>query len=240
MTQIISSDKNDLALLISELHPCSYLDGRLARMLYVDPSNTLDISIYSRLSEYGFRRNGNFLYTPHCPDCLACIPSRILISQFKPSNSQKRCCKKNIDVKLIQTSEIDIAEHYPIYASYITVRHEDGTMVPPSPNQFTDYLVTPLECTEYLEYRINNSLVGCSVIDMFENSLSAIYTYFDPDYQSRGLGNYAILKQVELAKKLELDYLYLGYWIESCKKMSYKSRYKGLELFKNNTWQKLK
>ena len=49
-----------------------------------------------------------------------------------------------------------------------------------------------------------------------------------------------ILKAVEITKELELDYLYLGYWISESKKMSYKAAFNNLEIFYNNSWQLLK
>jgi len=44
------------------------------------------------------------------------------------------------------------------------------------------------------------------------------------------------LKQVELARALQLKWLYLGYWIEGCRKMSYKREYAPLEVLRDGQW----
>jgi arginine-tRNA-protein transferase len=63
-----------------------------------------------------------------------------------------------------------------------------------------------------------------------------VYTFFDSDYDSRSLGHFAILTQINAARARDLDYLYLGYWIKDCDKMSYKRRYKPLEGFIEDHW----
>jgi arginyl-tRNA--protein-N-Asp/Glu arginylyltransferase len=40
-----------------------------------------------------------------------------------------------------------------------------------------------------------------------------------------------------MAQRLGLDYLYLGYWIADCAKMKYKTNYKPLQLYRENSWQ---
>jgi len=40
-----------------------------------------------------------------------------------------------------------------------------------------------------------------------------------------------------MAKELALSHVYLGYWIEDCKKMSYKRQYQPIELLQENTWK---
>jgi arginine-tRNA-protein transferase len=53
----------------------------------------------------------------------------------------------------------------------------------------------------------------------------------------RSLGTLAVLFQISLAQQLGMKSLYLGYWIEDCQKMSYKTNYQPLELLQENTWQ---
>ena len=38
---------------------------------------------------------------------------------------------------------------------------------------------------------------------------------------------------------MSLEYLYLGYWIKDCRKMSYKAEYRPLELYMNGRWTTL-
>lgn len=80
-------------------------------------------------------------------------------------------------------------------------------------------------------------LIAAAVVDLLDNGISAIYTYFDPKESHRSLGTFAILSQIELARSLQLEYLYLGYWIKQCHKMSYKAKFRPLEMFIKNGWQ---
>jgi arginyl-tRNA--protein-N-Asp/Glu arginylyltransferase len=36
-----------------------------------------------------------------------------------------------------------------------------------------------------------------------------------------------------------LEYLYLGYWIRDCQKMSYKADYRPLQVYQNSRWATL-
>ena len=91
-------------------------------------------------------------------------------------------------------------------------------------------------CSRFLELRLDGKLIGCAVVDHLPDALSAIYTYFDPAESVRGLGTLAVLLQIDLAQSLNMDYLYLGYWIADCQKMRYKTNYRPLELLRENIW----
>ena len=110
-------------------------------------------------------------------------------------------------------------------------------MFPPTRDQFEQFLGNAWDCTCFLEFRENGELIGCAVVDVLPDALSAIYTYFHPDYSTRSLGTLAVLFQIELAQKLNMTYLYLGYWVAGCQKMEYKTNYKPLELLQENTWR---
>jgi arginine-tRNA-protein transferase len=75
-----------------------------------------------------------------------------------------------------------------------------------------------------------------AVADELNDGLSAIYTFFDTDEQSRALGVFAVLWLVGEAQAQNLEFLYLGYWIKQCQKMNYKMEYKPIELYVNNSW----
>ena len=230
------SDLSQLKLFTTGEHECSYLDAHKATTLFVDPTATLDTEIYSALSQLGFRRSGTHVYRPHCADCAACISVRVPVSGFRPSKSQKRCLKRNQDLHITVTQCPNMDEHYPLYERYITARHKDGDMYPPSRYQYLEFLNNPLGCTHYLEIRKEQELIGCAVSDQLESGLSAVYTYFCPQEEHRSLGRYAILQQVERARNLALSYVYLGYWIRMCDKMSYKSEYRPLQLLIDGQW----
>lgn len=237
MTRDITPDISRVRLFLTEPHNCSYLHDQQATTAFVDPQSEIDVALYTRLSEIGFRRSGPYLYTPHCVACQSCVPARIPVSEFKPDRSQKRCWDRNREVRVEQLESINFYEHYALYERYISERHSQGDMYPPSERQFREFLGTPWECTRFLEFRMQDKLAGCAVIDVLENGISAIYTYFDPSYAQRSLGNLGILFQIYLARRLGLQFVYLGYWISDCRKMSYKTRFRPVELYRENRWK---
>ena len=78
-----------------------------------------------------------------------------------------------------------------------------------------------------------------AVSDRLAQGLSAVYTFFDPVHSARGLGTYAVLWQIEQARRLGLDYLYLGYWIAENAKMSYKIQFRPVEGLVDGEWRLL-
>ncbi len=208
----------------------------MATTVFVDPAAQLDATVYSQLSDLGFRRSGRHLYRPRCMNCQSCIPVRIPVTSFQPNRSQKRCLKRNQDIHLIWTNTIATDEHYDLYARYIRERHADGDMYPPNRQQYEEFLSSEWGVTQYIEMRLGDKLMGLAVSDLLDKGLSAIYTFYDPSEASRSLGMLAVLQQIERCRQLHLPYLYLGYWIRECGKMNYKTQYRPLQMFVNNQW----
>lgn len=233
------SDLSTLKLYATAPHPCSYLDGEEATTVFIDPAAQIDQALYTELSQLGFRRSGSHLYRPHCANCQACISCRIPVRSFRPSRSQKRCEKRNLDLDIRWVSSIRSDEHYLLYENYINTRHSDGDMYPPSREQFETFLSSEWGATDYIEYRLQGRLIGVAVCDRLQDGLSAVYTFFDHTFHKRSLGAYAILLQIDKARQLGLSYVYLGYWIKECQKMSYKTQYRPLELLVNKRWVRL-
>lgn len=218
-------------------HDCSYLDDRLATTLFVDPKARINSDLYSRLTHLGFRRSGSHYYRPRCNHCNACVSVRVLTEHFKPTRSQKRTWLRNQDLIATAVPVAFYPEHYALYERYINERHQDGDMYPPSRDQFQNFLLDARPETRLIEFRLpDDTLVGVSVTDRLIDGLSAIYTFFNPDYDSRSLGVFAVLHQIEQCKVLGLPYLYLGYWIRGCRKMSYKTNYRPMEILLRDRW----
>lgn len=230
------TDLSNIKLFATHEHPCSYLEGETATTVFVDPAAEIDNHVYSELSRYGFRRSGKHIYRPRCSNCHACIPIRTHAHAFKQTRSQKRCWRRNQDMAIRVVQNINTDEHYSLYADYIGKKHADGDMYPPSRSQYEDFLCEGWGSTLYIEGRVGGKLIMVAVSDKLENGLSAIYTYYDTFESKRSLGVYSILYQLNLAKKMELQYLYLGYWIKRCQKMSYKNHYRPFDVLINNRW----
>ncbi len=232
----MTSSMRDLKVYTTYPHSCSYLDDQEATTLFVDPRQQVDKQLYSKLSVLGFRRSGNHIYRPHCAHCEACVPARIPVVHFQPSRSQRRTVQRNEDLRVRRSDDLRDEEAFRLYCHYIELRHADGDMYPPDREQYESFLNNAWECTHYYRFYDQRALVALAVVDELQDGLSAIYTFYDPLQDKRSLGSFAILWQVQRARAMGLDYLYLGYWIKGCRKMTYKSAYRPLELHVKNRW----
>lgn len=230
------TDLEQLLFFTTPEHQCSYLPDQQTTSLFVDPKAIITKAHYSALSRLGFRRSGKHFYRPYCDNCQACTPIRVNAAKFTPTKSQKRILKKNSNIKT-QILKADFHEdHYLLYEKYLHSRHADGDMYPPSRSQYRSFLVDGFSETQFVEFSINGRLCAVAVCDQLEDGLSAIYTFYDPDYASLSLGKYAILWQLTETRKRKLNFLYLGYFIKNCRKMAYKNQYSPFEAFLNNQW----
>lgn len=220
-------------------HACSYLDRADAATLFVDPKLPLDQHTYSQLSDKGFRRSGGYLYRPHCQHCDACIPLRIPVADFAPGRRHRRILKKNADLRQHLTPARFTEEHYALYERYISLRHADGDMFPPSRDQYTSFLLSDWANTQFIEFYLAERLVAVAVTDQLKHGLSAVYTFYDPLEHNRSLGIYAILQQIIECQNTDQPYVYLGYWVQQCRKMAYKHEFRPVETFVNHRWELL-
>lgn len=228
-----------LTLYLSPPCGCSYLPEQIATNAVIDPSTKLSPALYNQLLNKGFRRSGNLVYRPHCEHCQACIATRIPVENFQPSRNQRRTWKRNQDITVTSTPAHHTEEFFDLYKRYLGQRHPDGGMENPTPESFEDFLLTDWGETIFIEFRHKEVLLGVAVADVIPDGFSAMYTFFDPTASQRSLGTYAILWLIEAAKKGSKPWVYLGYWIESCKKMQYKTRFQLIEGFQGGEWQLL-
>lgn len=217
-------------------HPCSYKEDETAATVFVDPELSITQPLNSRLTELGYRRSGAHIYRPDCEHCRACISCRLPVAQFKRSKRFQRIWNRNKDVRVEICSELRGEAAYLLYQDYIEKRHSDGDMYPASEEQFDAFIRSKAEGSQYLCFTIDERLIAVGVSDVLDTGLSAVYTFFDPALEKRSLGNYVILWQIEQARTLGLDFLYLGYWIKDCAKMDYKSTFRPLEMLIEGKW----
>lgn len=220
---------------VTHAFDCSYLPDREEQLLVcMEPSESLKVN-YSSLIQAGFRRSGDQLYRPHCKQCKACESLRVLVEQFTLSKSQKRILNKNklIKIRIVQEQRDD---HYALYERYINQAHSDGSMYPPSYEQYRNFIHCHWQSPLFIEGRIDGELVGVAVTDQVASGLSALYTFFDPELTKQSLGTYFILQQIQICQNLGLPYLYLGYQIDECAKMKYKKNFYPHQRLRNNEW----
>ncbi len=230
------SSSQKIALYATPEHPCSYLPEQQAVSVFIDPSMNIPLHTYSQLSDLGFRRSGNHYYRPHCPQCQACIPIRIPVQLFQASRSQRRIWKKGATLNVAVQNPDFHEDQYLLYEKYISQRHADGDMYPPSRDQYRSFLIQGVATTRFVEFSIDDTLISIAVVDELEDGLSAIYTFFDPEQEQYSPGTLAVLWQIEEAKRRKLRFLYLGYYIRDCQKMRYKTQFKPYEALVNDIW----
>ena len=233
------SSLKDIKLFTTQSHACSYLPGEEARTLFIDPEYEVSTEFHTHLSEIGFRRSGAHMYRPHCSNCQHCVASRVIVERFTLNKRFRRILRRNEDLKVEVVDSIATDEYYVMYEKYINERHSDGDMYPASREQFESFLVQACESTLFYRISSGERLVAVMITDLLSNGLSAVYTFYNINEQKRSLGNYAILWQIEEARRRNLPYVYLGYWIRDCDKMNYKLEYRPIELLLNQRWIKL-
>ncbi|NVK29439.1 MAG: arginyltransferase [Gammaproteobacteria bacterium] len=231
------NSSNSLRCFISTLSDCGYLADRQQRNLVVDPTNRPSAAAYEYLAPQGFRRNGNHLYRPYCPSCQACTPVRIVLDHFVPSRSHKRNLKRNSDLNVAFEATSSEDEFYELFIRYIQSRHDESSMKDMSREDYRAFLFCDWMGTRLLTTRLNGELMSATLVDFMPHGFSAVYTFYKPEESARGLGTFAILKMLEQAQEMGLHYVNLGYWIEQAPTMSYKTRFKGVELAFDGRWE---
>ena len=221
-------------------YPCSYIDGLEARSQVAAPAHLIGSSAYSQLIHVGFRRSGDYTYRPQCDGCSRCVPVRVVANAFTANRAQRRCWKLNQNLRAELKPLVLDEEQFELYRRYQRGRHTGGGMDQDGSEQYAQFLLSSQVDSLLVEFRDGDELVMVSVLDRVEDGLSAVYTFFDPEREKRSLGTYAVLWQIECARRLGLPYVYLGYWIEDSRKMAYKSNYRPLEGLVNHQWTRVK
>jgi arginyl-tRNA--protein-N-Asp/Glu arginylyltransferase len=210
-------------------HPCPYLPDRVAsnRAFLAE---RIDPEIYHAFMDAGFRRSGRVVYQPACAACRACVPLRVLVEQFTPSKSQRRCARRNADLAMEVRPAEPTDEKFDLYRRYSVARHR-GNEEPPDRESFESFPYrSPVDTLEFVYRDGTGRLLGVGICDVSRHALSSVYFYFEPAESRRGLGTYGALREIAFAQEAGIPYYYLGYWIEPCRSMRYKTEFRPFEL----------
>ena len=220
-------------------YPCSYLSDRMARSQVAVPAELIDTAVYSQLVKSGFRRSGLFTYRPWCDLCRECVPVRLDIEAFSPDRTQRKVARRHaqLSVRILPLEFHE--EHYALYHRYQRHRHTGGGMDEDSREQYENFILKSPVDSYLAEFREGDALKMVSLVDRLSDGLSSVYAFFEPDDAGASYGTYNVLWQIEEARRQGMRYVYLGYWIETCRKMSYKVRFKPIEGLIHGTWRVL-
>ncbi len=234
---------------IEEDRNCSYFTNEKSdiRYQYINSCKSDD---YQKKLEHGWRRFGKVHFVPECKNCTKCISMRIDVKNFEFSKSQKRVLNKNKNTKLYIRPPSLTKEHINLYNKYHKTMNEKK-LWPYNVIDADEYIKSYVEgnvefAKEFLFIR-DEKLVGVTLVDILPKSISAIYSFYDHNYEELSIGKFSILSQIKIAKELNIPYIYLGYWIDKHYSMGYKEEYEPFEILTNRVsldeeaiWEKYK
>ncbi len=226
--------------------PCPYVPGRTERKVFAELKGGSAMEMSEALGRIGFRRSQNVVYRPSCDFCQACVSMRVMAPMFAPTASQKKLLRRHADLEVSACEPWATAEQWALLRRYLAARHPQGGMAAMDAHDYADMVEqTPVD-TVVVEYREPSSdgqpgrLVGCCLTDKQSDGLSMIYSFYEPDSVSRrGLGSFIILVHIIRAGDAGLPYVYLGYWIDDCDRMSYKKSYQPAEALIAGIWKRM-
>lgn len=227
----------DVPAMVDGEHPCAYLPNRTARMRAF-LAGQIDPEVYGAFMDAGFRRSGSIVYQPMCRGCRACMPIRVRVEQFTPNKSQRRCWKANQDLRVEIGKPEATGEKYDLYRRYLRDWHGDGVN-DDTFDGFERFLYdSPVQTIEFTYRHTSGNLLACGICDLSDRWLSSVYFYFDPAWSRRRLGTYGALVELDYARARSMPHYYLGYWVEGCRSMEYKSAFRPAEvLYTDGQWR---
>ncbi|MBS0361803.1 MAG: arginyltransferase [Proteobacteria bacterium] len=242
MTQHFPS--RQLRFFLTAPSPCPYLPERFERKVFAHLPLSDGASVNDSLTQVGFRRSQNIAYRPACEACAACISARIPAADYIFSRSERKTIARNEDLERKVVEAEATMEQFDLLRRYLTARHADGGMAEMTWPDYVAMVEDTAVRTHIIEYRVRRSdgvrapgeLVACALVDVMNDGLSLVYSFYDPNQARRSLGSFVILDHVIQACLTGLPYVYLGYWVRGSEKMDYKVRFSPIELLKAEGW----
>lgn len=230
-------DLTSLIVVIDQENSCPYIEGQIARMPLEMSSVPLKSTEVDHLLARGYRRSGIFYYHTQCPACQACEPLRLDVNRFIETKSMKRVRRRgDQELEIRIGSPLSDNRRVQLFNRHRCERGLARSSELASEGDYVSFLVESAIDVWELSFWHGDQLVAVSITDVGFQALSAVYCFFDPDYEHLSLGTYAILTQISLAKQTGRRWLYLGMYVASNPHLNYKARYVPHQRFQNQCW----
>ena len=227
--------------------PCPYLPGKEERKVFTHLVGDRAPGLNDLLTHGGFRRSQSIAYRPACETCRACVSVRVVADDFRPTRSMRRIADRNADLRGEMRSATPTSEQYSVFRAYLDTRHRDGGMADMTVLDYAMMVEDSHVETRTVEYRRREpgsllqgrgtgTLLAVALTDVLNDGLSMVYSFFEPEEESRSLGTFMILDHIARARRMGLAYVYLGYWVRGSRKMDYKSRFLPQERLMSQGW----
>lgn len=167
-------------------------------------------------------------FRPICSECHACESLKIDVENYIFSKSERRILRKNAHLSTIIRHPTLTREHLSLFDRYHQYKHHTRAWDAPKSdpkNYYASFVHGHGNFGFEVLYFDQDKLIAVDLIDILNEGISSLYCYYDPEYNAQSLGRYTLLQQIEFAKRLNLKWIYLGYYVEGCQSLAYKTDY---------------
>ena len=224
---------------LTEPQLCPYLHDRPYR-LRVRLAGEVSPAEHEGLLAGGMRRFAATYFEPACGACRECVPLRIPVRDFRPSKSQRRVRRRNLDLEVeigvpaVNDERLDLYRRFHLERSRRRGWPEPEMDALEYFGAFIDNAVPTLE----FRYRLGGRLVALAYVDEGPSSMNSVYAFSDPALAWRSLGTNDILVEIDTARARGKEHLYLGYAVAGCSSMAYKRAFRPWEVLQDGRWSR--
>jgi arginine-tRNA-protein transferase len=208
---------------------CEFLPDRRRRMEYEVARQIAPREYMDRMRQ-GWRRFGYAMFRPACGTCRMCQSLRVPVDAFRPDRSQVRAWKANADSVRIEFGEPSLSpQKQALFDKFHDHQHDAKGWPRQTGEETASFVDNPFPTEEWCYY-VDERLVAVGYVDALPEGLSAMYFFYDPDERRRSLGTFNVLSVIESARLRGLPHAYLGYYVEGCRSLEYKGRFRPNEV----------
>jgi leucyl-tRNA---protein transferase len=213
--------------LVEAPRDCSYLADTTAQLEHRLMSDVTAGEL-DRLLERGWRRFGPDYFRPACPSCSACRTTRLDVAAFAPTKSQRRARRKAAGLRVTVGPPAVDDDRLALYHRWHQDREaaREWSSSELDARAYAMQFAFPHPAAREVAYHDDDAggrLVGVGICDETPRAWSLVYFFYEPAYAERSLGIANVVVGVEIAAARGLPYVYLGYSVEACASLRYKS-----------------